>query len=457
MSEAYNDISTFYNFREIKDQYSDEFIRSNSAVKLSEDKGSVTVAISENTDKKIRKTLTNFHYPKNVFFEEHREAEFVEFVGNCVEQNNERQKEIKTAVKDSFNLNTIESNAPAVNIINAILLEALRKNASDIHLESEEKNLRVRFRIDGVLNTVKLLSKESEASIVSRIKIMSGMNIMESRQPQDSRMSVKLEDKNMDFRVSTVPSVHGESIVLRIFNTENENIPLDKLGFSQETLKALRSFTTLPNGLVLVTGPTGSGKSTTLHAILMEMDRESNKIITIEDPVESVIANVTQIQTNDAIGLNFSSLLKRVLRQDPDVIMIGEIRDSETASLAIRAALTGHLIFATLHTNDSISAVARLIDMGIEPYLIANVIRAVMAQRLVRKGDLRTGYKGRTVISEFCLIDEKMQNLISKNSGTEILRKYALENGMKTLRDDALRVISEGLTDTEEAKRAGVL
>lgn len=457
MSEAYRDISTFYDFRKIKDQYSNDFIRSNSAVKLSEDKDIVTVAISENADKKIRKTLTDFHYPKKLFFEEYREAEFVEFVGNCVEQNNELQKEITREVKDSFSLNTIESNAPAVNIINAILLEALRKNTSDIHLESEATKLRIRFRIDGVLSTVKLLSKESEASIISRIKIMSGMNIMESRQPQDSRMSVKLEDKNMDFRVSTVPSVNGESIVLRIFSTENENIPLDELGFSQETLKALRSFTTLPNGLVLVTGPTGSGKSTTLHAILMEMDRESNKIITIEDPVESVIENVTQIQTNDAIGLNFSSLLKRVLRQDPDVIMVGEIRDSETARLAIRAALTGHLIFATLHTNDSISAVARLIDMGIEPYLIANVIRAVMAQRLVRKGNLKAGYKGRTVISEFCLVNEKMQSLISKNSDIEILRNYALENGMKTLRDDALRVIGEGLTDTEEAKRAGVL
>lgn len=451
------ELSVFSAYKDVSGQYNDEFIRANSAVKISEDDNCVKIALSERADENSRETLRNFHYPKQIIFEEHAESEFVEFIGNCIEQNNSKFKNIVERKDDGFNLNTIESDAPAVNIINALFLEALRKNASDIHLESGVKDLRVRFRIDGVLRTVKSLGKEAEASIISRIKIMSGMNIMESRQPQDARLSVTLENKKMDFRVSTVPSVHGESIVLRIFNTENENIPLDKLGFSETALKQLRSFTQIPYGLILVTGPTGSGKSTTLHAMLMEMDRESNKIITIEDPVESVIDGITQIQTSDAIGLSFSTLLRRVLRQDPDVIMVGEIRDTETARLAIRAALTGHLIFATLHTNDSISTVSRLIDMGIEPYLIAGVLRGVTAQRLVRKGNSVKGYKGRTVVSEICLVDDEMQKLIAKNCDADMLRKHALSNGMETIHDNAMSLISEGITDLTEAKRAGAL
>ncbi len=451
------ELSVFSTYKEVSEQYSDEFIRANSAVKLSEDENCVTIAVSERANEIARQTLRDFHYPKSIVFEEHSESEFVEFIGNCIEQNNSKFQNTAKEIKDGFELNNIESDAPAVNIINALFLEALRKNVSDIHLESEATKLRIRFRIDGVLHNVKLLSKEAESSIISRIKIMGGMNIMESRQPQDARMSVTLENKQMDFRVSTVPSVYGESVVLRIFNTENENIPLDKLGFPQESLEKLRSLTHIPNGLVLVTGPTGSGKSTTLHAILMEMDKESNKIITIEDPVESVIDGITQIQTNDTIGLSFSNLLKRVLRQDPDVIMVGEIRDSETAKLAVRAALTGHLIFATLHTNDSISAVSRLADMGIEPYLIAGVLHAVTAQRLVRKGSTERGYKGRTVASEICIIDSEMQKLIAKSGDTDTLRKHALSKGMKTIRDDAERLISEGITDESEAKRAGAL
>ena len=282
-------------------------------------------------------------------------------------------------------LDRIANDAPVVNLVNSLVIDGIRARASDIHIEGFSDATVVRYRVDGRLRTVHRLEADRFAAVASRVKIMANLNIMERRLPQDGRLTVHLDEDVVDVRVSIVPISAGESIVLRLFPTKRGPLGLEELGLEPEGIARLRRMATLPNGLVLVTGPTGSGKTTTLNAVLREVRSDALKIITIEDPVEYVTDGIDQIQTNERIGLTFESILRRVLRQDPDVIMVGEVRDTPTAELAIRAALTGHLVLSTLHTRDSVSAVTRLADMGVEPYLIAAVLRCVLAQRLVRR------------------------------------------------------------------------
>ena len=394
-----------------------------------------------------------------------KESDFAEFIGNFVDKG---FKDSGIKEESYFNLEDISGDAPVVNVINAICLEAIRKKASDIHIQGTKDSVSVRLRMDGVLQTVRQLDRNILNPLVSRLKVMSGLNVMENRLCQDGRMSVQTAGKKLDFRVSIVPAVTGQNIVLRLFNTESEELPLDLLGFSEENLTEIRKALHLPYGMILATGPTGSGKTTTLHAMLKEMDKEHLKIVTIEDPVEKEIDGIEQIQVNDEIGLTFGSILRRILRQDPDVIMVGEIRDTETAELAVRSALTGHLILSTLHTNDSVSAVTRLRNLGIEPYLIAGVLRMSIAQRLVRKAcpscvgtgcddcDF-TGYKGRTVVSEVFSVNENTSEMIERGNSDSEIRKYLLQGKFSTLQDSAKQKVKEGISTKEEMMREGLL
>ena len=297
---------------------------------------------------------------------------------------------------------------------------------------------------------------------------MAGLNVMENRLCQDGRMTVFTGGTNLDFRVSIIPSVSGQNIVLRLFNRETENLSLEDLGFSNENLKKINAAINIPYGMILVTGPTGSGKTTTLHSIINKMDKDHLKIVTIEDPVEKVIDGIEQIQVNDEINLTFENILRRVLRHDPDVIMVGEIRDKETAELAVRSALTGHTILSTLHTNDSISAITRLQNLGIEPYLIAGTVRSVIAQRLVRKTCKyckgqgcqlcnSTGYNGRTAVGEVFLVDDKIIKIIEEGKPDFELRDYLISNGFKTLKDDAKQKVKEKISTKAELQREGLI
>ena len=348
-------------------------------------------------------------------------------------------------------------------------------NASDIHIVPENNMTVIRFRIDGVLQPIKTMDISLMTTMSSRIKVMSNLNIMEQRLPQDGHMKLIATGKEIDFRVSIVPVVGGESIVLRLFNAETQQADLDQLGFTENNFKIMNQIPHIPNGLIIISGPTGSGKTTTIHSLINRMDKKSLKIITIEDPVERIIKDVEQIQVNESIGLTFESILRCVLRQDPDVIMIGEIRDEATAELAIRASLTGHVIISTLHTNDSISTIMRLENLGIEPYLVGSVFKYSVAQRLVRKlcpackekensgcknyksiGCEKcnfTGYKGRTVVSEIFKIDEALAEMITKRCSAGEIKKYLLKNGMKFLPEDAEKKVKAGETSLEEIKR----
>ncbi len=376
-------ITEFSKYKSIEGQYTNSFIKTSHCVKLLESNDIVTVAVSESYVTKSE-ILLKVHFPKKINYIKVSDSDFAEFIGKYVDiaassnsKNNSNDEE--------FRLEDINSEAPVVNIINAICLEAIRHKASDIHIQGTKTSIKVRLRIDGILQTVHELDKSIYDNLVSRIKVMANLNVMENRLCQDGRMSVQVADNKLDFRVSIVPSVYGQNIVLRLFNSNNNDLSLSELGFSKENLKQIENTLKVPHGLILVTGPTGSGKTTTLHAMLREMDKEHFKIVTIEDPVELVLEGIEQIQVNDEIGLSFSNILRRILRQDPDIIMVGEIRDKETAELAIRSAITGHLILSTLHTNDSISTITRLKNLGIENYLISGVLKASIAQRLVRK------------------------------------------------------------------------
>lgn len=454
-------ITDFKDYKNIISQYSDDFIKNNMCVKISENENEVNICSTKEIS-----SLSSFHFPKKIKFIIVSEMDFAEFIGNFVE-NTESEKYISSTNIELFSLEKINSDAPVVNIINAICLEALRKGASDIHIQPLSDIVKIRFRLDGVLKTVKTLNKSVFQNLVSRIKVMSQLNIMENRLPQDGRMSVLLDNRRIDFRVSIIPVCYGQSIVMRLFDYGEKSLKLDELGFSSESYELLKKAVDLAFGMILVTGPTGSGKTTTLHALIGEMDVEHKKIMTIEDPVERIIDGVEQIQVNEEIGLTFDSILRRILRQDPDVILIGEIRDKETAQLAVRAALTGHLILSTLHTNDSISSVTRLMNLGIEPYLISSVLKYSLAQRLVRKickncGGVSciecngTGYKGRTVISEIFSVDEKLSRIIY--TGDENKLHFALsERKFIKMRDDARIKVSKGITTLEEIKREVVL
>lgn len=386
-------------------------------------------------------------------------------------------------------LESVAATAPIIRLVNEIILEAVRERASDIHLEPEEKNVPVRFRIDGLLHKARVLSKNLELAIVSRIKIMANLDIAERRIPQDGSFTVTVENRPIDLRVSTFPMAFGEKVVMRVLDREKFLLGLEQLGFLPQTLKVFNSLIKRPHGIILITGPTSSGKTTTLYAVLNAIKSVEKNIITIEDPIECTIPTVKQSQINPKAGLTFAQGLRSFLRQDPDIIMVGEIRDDETAEIAVRASLTGHLVFSTLHTNDAPGALTRLIDMGVAPYLISSGIIGVLAQRLVRKmcpqcresysedretltkfglaggNGLKlyrgkgceycggTGYYGRVGIFELLTMNDKIKELVMSQTPTNILKEAARVAGMKTLREDGLEKIRQGITTVAEIMR----
>ena len=384
----------------------------------------------------------------------------------------------------------VTDDAPIIRLVNSLLSQAIRERASDIHIEAFEKDVVARFRIDGILYNILTIQKRFQASIASRIKIMADLNIAEKRLPQDGGMRIKIGGKDIDIRVSIVPTAFGERIVLRLLYRESALLPLEQIGFSGDNLDRFNELITRPHGIVLVTGPTGSGKTTTLYGALSKINAPDKNIITIEDPIEYQLKGIGQIQVNAKIHLTFAAGLRSVLRQDPDVILVGEIRDSETAEIAIQAALTGHLVFSTLHTNDSAGAVTRLIDMKIEPFLISSSVMAVLAQRLVRvlcthcrepyeltaseRAELEirtggegatvyrakgcdacfhTGYLGRSAIYELLLLDDDIRQLIMKSSDSSTIKALAVEKGMQSLRQDGATKVLKGITSVEEVVR----
>ncbi|MBU4457177.1 MAG: GspE/PulE family protein, partial [Candidatus Omnitrophica bacterium] len=375
--------------------------------------------------------------------------------------------EVVDAAKEEFDISEAAlegETAPIVKIVSLILLESLKRRASDIHVEPEEDSLRVRYRVDGSLHEVLTIPKKNQNAVLARLKIMSGMDITESRIPQDGRFKIRARNKEVDYRVSVLPTSFGAKVVLRALDKSNLSMGLDKLGFSEYTLQRFKEAIAMPFGMILVTGPTGSGKSTTLYSVINQLNTADKNIITIEDPVEYQVEGITQVQANSDIGLTFASGLRSLLRQSPDVIMIGEIRDSETADIAIKASLTGQLVLSTLHTNDAPTAISRLMDMGVEPFLIASSIILVAAQRLCRvvckacngKGCEKcssTGYYGRRAILEVLRVDDKVRELIIDRASVDKVRNYAISKGMKTLRQDAMEKYEKGVTTKEEVLR----
>ncbi len=380
--------------------------------------------------------------------------------------------------------------APIIRLVNSVLYQAVKQRASDIHFESFEKGLVVRYRVDGVLYQVLAPPKRLQPSIIARLKIMSGLNIAEKRLPQDGRFSIRTSGKDVDMRVSVLPTAHGERVVLRLLEKENRLLNLAEIGLTGERLAVMQQLIHLSHGIILVTGPTGSGKTTTLYAALSQINAPDKNIITVEDPVEYQLVGIGQMQVNPKINLTFAAGLRSILRQDPDVIMIGEIRDRETAEIAIHASLTGHLVFSTLHTNDAASAATRLIDMGIEPFLIASSVVAVVAQRLIRRVcaqcrrpyqpldeelarlglDLsngrptfyrgagcpacaQTGYRGRSGIYELLVVDDEVRRLIGAKADASAIKQAALARGLRTLKEEGAAKVLAGLSTTEEVMR----
>jgi type IV pilus assembly protein PilB len=405
--------------------------------------------------------------------------------------NNEETAALKATqeTQDARELENVAEEPVVVKLVNLILLKAIQEGASDIHIEPEEDRLKTRIRVDGILHQITSPPKHLQSAVISRLKIMSDLNIAERRIPQDGRFNVKMEGKDVDVRVSCVPTIYGENVVLRLLDISSALLGLEDIGFSARTFKEFEKIILRPYGIILVTGPTGSGKTTTLYASLDKINTVDKKIITIEDPVEYRLAGIRQIQVNNKVNLTFANGLRSMLRQDPDIMMVGEIRDFETAEIAIQAALTGHLVFSTLHTNDAPSAVTRLVDMGTEPFLVSASVVAILAQRLLRKicpdckekytppsdvlKDLKlsggsgitfyrgkgcpkciqTGYKGRLGIYELLTVDDKMRSLITSKVPLEEIRKQARSSNMATLMDDGIEKIKKGVTTVEEVLR----
>jgi type II secretion system protein E len=392
-------------------------------------------------------------------------------------------------------LSELDQEASIVRFVNQIIWEAYQERATDIHLEPMENQLRIRYRVDGVLHQTPLPAQLTrfQAAIISRIKVMANMDIAEKRLPQDGRIGMRIQGEDIDIRVSTMPTVYGESVSLRLLMRGKEFIGFDQLGMRERDVKIMRKLIERPNGIILATGPTGSGKSTSLYAYLHEINTIDQRIITVEDPIEYEMAGINQINVKADIGLTFATALRHILRQDPDIIMIGEVRDFETAEIAIRASLTGHLVFSTLHTNDAPGAVTRLLDMGVEPFLLASSLEAVVAQRLVRKLCMRcrrpvtapdevllqsagfpiaklkehpinenvgceqcrtTGFRGRMGLYEVLQVTEEIEPLILNRSSSNAIKQKAVSQGMLTLRDDGWMKVLDGITTVEEVLRA---
>jgi general secretion pathway protein E/type IV pilus assembly protein PilB len=466
--------------------------------------GKVTVAIADPSDLNTIDTLThllNAEIELRVASEPDIETALNKYYGGtgqtvvdkAIQELTESEVEVPQGAVDDDSA-VVDADAPLIRYVNQIIVDAFKMRASDIHLEPLSKRFRLRYRIDGVLHEMKAPPKRLQASIITRLKIQSNMSISEHRIPQDGRIQSKVGNKLIDLRVSCLPTYHGESIVMRILDKEGLRLGLAELGFFTDDQQTFERMIGLPDGILLVTGPTGSGKTTTLYSCLHFINRPDRKIITVEDPVEYILAGINQVQVNDTVGLTFAAALRSILRQAPNVVMIGEIRDMETASIAINASLTGHLVFSTLHTNDAPSAVTRLVDIGVKPYLVASSTRCLMAQRLVRRVCRRcaqtyqtteqesralnltpdslqnatlqkgrgcsdcsnTGFRGRMGIFEIFAIDDEARKLIYDKAPSSVLRARAREMGMRTLREDGIRKVLAGLTTPEEVIRATI-
>jgi general secretion pathway protein E len=426
---------------------------------------------------------------------------------NCIHQIYERSSDSAEQVIETLNVDNLDElasglnepidlleatdEAPIIRLVNSLMFEAVKRKASDIHLEPFERELAIRYRIDGILYNILTTPKRLQPSITSRIKIMAGLNIAEKRLPQDGRIGIKIAGRDVDIRVSAIPTAHGERLVLRLLDKTHLLLSLEDLGLDTDKLKQVAQLIRMSHGILLVTGPTGSGKTTTLYAALNTINSPDKNIITIEDPIEYQLKGVGQMQVNPKIDLTFANGLRSILRQDPDVIMVGEIRDVETAEIAIHASLTGHLVFSTLHTNDSAGAITRLLDMGIEPFLVSSSVVAIIAQRLIRiicpdcragysppqeelgklglairngKGKtfyrgqgctscMNTGYRGRTGIYEVLVLDDEIRTLILSKTDANTIKNRAVEKGMTTLKQDGAMKITRGVTTTEEVLR----
>jgi len=402
--------------------------------------------------------------------------------------------DLSSFVSDSEDLLDVANKAPIIKLVNMVLFQALKMRASDVHIQPFEEQLQIRYRIDGVLYDMESVPKKVQDAVISRVKVMGKMDIAERRIPQDGRATIKIGDSEVDVRISTVPTNYGERVVMRLLDKTTNVYNLDEIGLSADHLEDVRRIAHLSHGIIFVTGPTGSGKTTTLYGVLSEIDSVQKNIITIEDPIEYHLGGISQIQVSEKKGLTFAAGLRSLLRQDPDVMMIGEVRDEETARIAIQAALTGHLVFSTLHTNDSAGAVSRMLDIGVEPYLVASSLIAVVAQRLVRvicpecrteftpnQEDLKamrelklaaadlpdgvlykglgcencfdTGYTGRTAIYEVMMIDEEIRSLCVDRASATVIKRAALAKGLVSLRGDGIRKVKEGSTTIEEVLR----
>jgi len=420
----------------------------------------------------------------------HRSYEQEDSLDRVVSDMSESDLELVVEVEEEVsNLQEMANEAPIIRLVNAIIAQAVKERATDIHIESYEREVLVRYRVDGLLYDVNRLPKRLQAPIISRVKIMSDLNIAERRLPQDGGIKLRASDREIDMRVSTVPTMFGESVVMRILDRCLIMLSLEEIGFPKRVYQQWLDLITMPHGIILVTGPTGSGKTTTLYGSLNKIKSEEQKIITVEDPIEYQLDGINQIQVNPKIGLTFSNALRSLLRQDPDIMMVGEIRDRETADIAVQSALTGHLVLSTLHTNDAPGAVTRLLDMNIENFLVASSVIGVMAQRLVRKicvqcktsmdtpietlatlgiatadapksvfqgvgcDECNHGYFGRTGIYELLVMNEQLRNLILENPSADVIRRAAVDSGMLTLAMDGWLKVKNGVTSLEELLR----
>ena len=463
-----------------------EIARRYKTVPVSEHDGSVVLAVADPMD---------FEAFDSIGFLLKRPVEFVCAVPSQITEKLERLYPLgfeelgQTVGNVEVEEETAEDNAPIIRLVSNLLAEAQNHRASDIHIEPMEKRLRIRFRIDGNLQEVQSPPKKLQGAIISRLKIMTAsMNIAEKRVPQDGRIQVKVGEKTIDLRVNSVPTVHGESIVMRILDKSSLMLGLPELGFLSDDQATFEKLVQMPDGIILVTGPTGSGKTTTLYGCLNYMNKPDRKIITVEEPVEYQMTGINQVQVNSEVGMTFAAALRAMLRQAPNIVMLGEIRDKETAEIAINASLTGHLVLSTLHTNDAPAAVARLVDIGVQPFLVSSAVRGIMAQRLVRKlcanckqpgqiteYEMRSlnldaaqlakanvmkpvgcekcrgkGYRGRMGIFEIFVADDELRQMINRNATTLQLRHRTRELGMRTLLEDGIRKVLAGLTTPEE-------